>query len=147
MTDHTRDGKFASAAGCMDGRALPAVQRFAKEELNADNVDIVAAEPGYVRARRVSAALLARLFISQHHHGSDNLIVYGHQECAGNPVDDDTHKSQTLATARRLRRSITDMIIHPVFVERTQIAEEDVNGWVARRIPEEPNKVRGRKKR
>lgn len=144
-----KDGKFVAAAGCMDSRAITAVQDFAAREMDADHVDIVAAEPGFVANGRPNKGILRKLGISRQHHQAGGLIVYGHQECAGDPVDDDTQRKQVLKTTGRFRRSLPAGIeVVPVFVERTT-EPEGVKGWVGRRVPESQptpaNTKRGRK--
>ena len=135
------DGKFAAAAGCMDGRTWPAIQEFAREELGAANVDVVAAEAGFVKAasRRVSERMLKRLEISRQYHGATDVIVFGHESCAGNPVENALHENQTIQAARRLQQALPEMNIHPVFVERRML--NDGLKWKVRRLTNDKQEV------
>lgn len=88
-------GKFATAINCIDGRTHDPVRDWAKRELGVDFVDMPT-RPGvddYI-ANNAAEALLdlqEAVGISVNGHGSRNVIVVGHHDCAGNPVSKEVH--------------------------------------------------------
>jgi hypothetical protein len=98
--------RFATIVTCIDGRIQTALSEWAKEHLAVDYVDTIT-EPGpdsaVVTARDDSlAALVAKVRVSQHAHGSAVLVIAGHSDCAGNPVTDDEHQDQLRRAVARL---------------------------------------------
>ena len=90
------EGKFATAINCMDGRVQPPVTAFLKKKYGVDYVDMIT-EPGpngILAANTNQAAIDSikrRVGISTTKHGSKHIAIAGHHDCAGNPVDKDTH--------------------------------------------------------
>lgn len=87
-------GKFATAVNCMDGRVQIPVIEYIKKKHGVDFVDSVteAGPDGILehRSARVTA-IKKRVEISVKKHGSHIVAVVGHHDCAGNPVDKETH--------------------------------------------------------
>jgi len=55
--------------------------------------------------------------ISVEKHHSKGIIVYGHQHCAGNPIEDNSHKKQTKKVAEIVRGFVpSGLEVKPVFV-------------------------------
>jgi len=90
------EGKFATAINCMDGRVQLPVTAFLKKKYGVDYVDMIT-EPGpngILAANTNQAAIDSikrRVGISTTKHGSKHIAIAGHHDCAGNPVDKDTH--------------------------------------------------------
>lgn len=87
---------FATVLNCMDGRVQRPVGDYLTERFGVDCVDTIT-EAGIVRfladapdAYETTSAL-EKVRISTQKHGSSQLAVVGHADCAGNPVDDETH--------------------------------------------------------
>ena len=88
--------EFATAINCMDGRVQLPVTEFLKNKYGVDYVDMIT-EPGpdgILAANRDKAAIDSikrRVAISTGKHGSKHIAIVGHHDCAGNPVDKETH--------------------------------------------------------
>jgi hypothetical protein len=94
----------------MDGRVQLSVNRYLVKRWGVEHIDTIT-EPGpnAVLAGQTNenqvASILARVDISVHKHGSSNIAVVGHDDCAGNPADRPTQEDQlaqcvALLTAR-----------------------------------------------
>lgn len=91
-------GRFVTAINCMDGRVQEPVIRWMTRRLAADYVDMIT-EPGpdallAAAQRGALASVKERVLISVQAHGSKAVAIVGHHDCAGNPVDDQTHQKQ-----------------------------------------------------
>ena len=90
------EGAFATAINCMDGRVQHPVAEFLKKKYKVDYVDTIT-EPGpdgILAANQDKAAIESikrRVGISTGRHGSKHIAIVGHHDCAGNPVDKETH--------------------------------------------------------
>ena len=88
--------EFATAINCMDGRVQLPVTEFLKNKYGVDYVDMIT-EPGpdgILAANKDKAAIESiqrRVAISTGKHGSKHIAIVGHHDCAGNPVDKETH--------------------------------------------------------
>jgi hypothetical protein len=92
------NGKFAAAINCIDGRAQLPVIEWVKKNCNVDYVDMIT-EPGPDKLLSIGqgaelASIRSRLLISLNKHGSDTLVIAGHDDCAGNPVSKEVHLKQ-----------------------------------------------------
>ena len=89
---------FVTAVTCMDGRIQEPVSAYLKETFHVSYVDTIT-EPGPDRILaelvdyEIVKSIRRRLDISVDKHGSKIIAVIGHHDCAGNPVDRDTHHS------------------------------------------------------
>lgn len=118
---------FFTSVGCMDGRSECAVAKWGKEKFGVKFADAIteAGLVGILSKPNVGQALLnslkQKILISIEKHHSRNVVVSGHQDCAGNPVDDIMHKKDVLKTAQTIKELIQkDIQIIPVFVKRFQ---------------------------
>ena len=88
-------GNFATAINCMDGRTQEPIINWAKKEFNVDYVDaITEAGPDKILADGSSdlvESIKNRVLISVEKHGSKNIIMIAHHDCAGNPVSKEEH--------------------------------------------------------
>lgn len=91
-------GNFGTAINCMDGRVQLPVTNWMKEQFHLDYVDMIT-EPGPDKV--VSAgqgkeieAIKVKATISASAHGSKIIVIAGHDDCAGNPVEKEQHLSQ-----------------------------------------------------
>ena len=88
--------EFATAINCMDGRVQHPVAEFLKKKYGVDYADMIT-EPGpdgILAANKDKAAIESiqrRVAISTGKHGSKHIAIVGHHDCAGNPVDKETH--------------------------------------------------------
>ena len=115
---------FFTTVGCMDGRVQDPVATYGIEKFNALFGDTIT-EAGLVGllANNPSQDLLEsikkKVLISVEKHHSKGIVVHGHQECAGNPVDDETHKQDVLKATEIIRSIVPSLEVKPVFVVRS----------------------------
>ncbi|MBU0479384.1 hypothetical protein KKC91_12610 [bacterium] len=89
-------GKFATVINCMDGRTQLPANEWMKNEFKVDYVDTIT-EPG---PNKILAddedveSIKKRVLISVQKHGSKNIAIVSHHDCAGNPVDKETQMKQ-----------------------------------------------------
>lgn len=101
-------GTFAATINCMDGRTQLPVINYVKDKYGVDYVDVIT-EPGpnKLLAERGDEALLAsirrRLEISVLKHGSRHVVIVGHHDCAGNPVEKETQLRQIADAVETVR--------------------------------------------
>lgn len=81
----------------MDGRAQEPVIEYIKKNFNVDYVDMIT-EPGPNKILaenkdlQAATSIKKRVKISLNKHGSEILIIAAHDDCAGNPVNEQTQK-------------------------------------------------------
>ena len=126
---------FFTSIGCMDGRVQDPVAKYGRERYKVRYADTIT-EAGIVGiiANKPSKEFLEdlreKVLISINKHYSKGIIVHGHQECAGNPVDDEKHKSDVESATREIRNFVSgDLEVKPMF-----IVKEDDGNWVATEI-------------
>lgn len=94
-------GKFVTTINCMDGRVQMPVIQYLLEKYEADYVDSIT-EPGpdkilaFTEDEIIVENIKKRVDISVNQHGSRTITIVGHYDCAGNPVDEKTHKEHVL---------------------------------------------------
>lgn len=91
-------GNFGTAINCMDGRVQLPVINWMMEQFHLDYIDMIT-EPGPDKILssgqgQLAESIKARVQISSKAHGSKILVMVGHDDCAGNPVEKDQHLSQ-----------------------------------------------------
>ena len=89
---------FATAINCMDGRTQEPIISWAKKTFEVDYVDAIT-EPGPDKILAGGPDALVesirnRVMISVNKHGSQNVIIVSHHDCAGNPVSKEEHLDQ-----------------------------------------------------
>jgi len=93
------DKKFITAINCIDGRFQKPLIEFATEKFKADFVDMIT-EPGPDKilsgnkAIDVIESIKRRVLVSVEKHKSKIIIIAGHHDCAGNPVEEQEHCKQ-----------------------------------------------------
>ena len=94
------DGKkFVTAINCIDGRAQIPIIKWMKHKYEAQYVDrITEAGPIKILSEKQNGidlqSIKKRVEISVNVHGSKNVAIIGHYDCAGNPVDKETQIKQ-----------------------------------------------------
>lgn len=116
---------FFTRVGCMDGRVQVPLRIYGQEKFDAEFPDTIT-DPGSVGllANNPSEELLSRLkselSISISKHNSKEILVSGHQECAANPVDDQTHRNEVKKSVKIIKNLIDSKIpVVGVFVKRS----------------------------
>ncbi len=103
---------FSTAFNCMDGRTQVPAADFLRDKTGADYIDTIT-EPGiegYIVAgvdgqRNNLVQIRKKLLISTQLHDSSGIGIFGHEECAGNPVSNEA-KEEQLAIATRIVEGI-----------------------------------------
>lgn len=100
-------GTFATAVNCMDGRVQEPVNNWIKATFGVDYVDVIT-EPGADKALTEGPpaqvdSVKVRVLVSVNGHGSKNVAIVGHHDCAGNPVSKEKHLEMT-------RQAVQDVI-------------------------------------
>lgn len=122
---------FFTSIGCMDGRVHQAITNFGQERYGVKYADTIT-EAGLVGQLikpdvdpKLLEAVKNKILISISKHLSKGIIVHGHVECAGNPVEDNLHREQTKEAAKVVKNMVgaMDIEVLPVFVVR------DGDGW------------------
>ncbi|OGH05277.1 MAG: hypothetical protein A2W22_01485, partial [Candidatus Levybacteria bacterium RBG_16_35_11] len=110
---------------CMDGRVQAPILEYGQKRYGARYADTIteAGLAGLIGNEDVDKKILEsiknKVLISIKKHHSKGIIVHGHQDCAGNPVDETLHREQTINTAREIRNFVLgDIEVMPVFVVR-----------------------------
>lgn len=97
-------GTFATAINCMDGRVQEPMITWAKEKFGVDYVDMIteAGPDKVVSEGKPDQTNLVRYKtgLSIEKHGSETVIIMGHDDCGGNPVPKDKHLEQIKAAVR-----------------------------------------------
>lgn len=108
-------GTFFTSVGCMDGRVQKVVCEFGQRKFNAEFPDTIT-DAGLVgKLSRstiddiVYSAIKEKLLISIEKHNSRGIIVHGHEECAGNPVDEKTQWENIRKSAEMIRAMVEDV--------------------------------------
>jgi len=138
--------KFLTTIGCMDGRVQEVVAEFGRKKFGAEFPDTIT-EAGLVgklarlqlpsqsdggqAQENPDQALLDsiknKLDISLDKHHSRGIVVHGHQECAGNPVEDGRHKDDIQKSVQQIKSLINyAVLVVGVFVKRSS---QDPSKW------------------
>jgi hypothetical protein len=116
---------FFTSAGCMDGRVQEPILRYGQQKFGVKYADTIteAGLVGLLAKENADPVLLGsikkKILISLEKHHSRAVVVHGHQECAGNPVEDKQHAEETLTAARVIKSFLSpETLVIPVFVNR-----------------------------
>jgi carbonic anhydrase len=125
---------FFTVVGCMDGRVQDVMAKLGKEKFGAEFPDTIT-EAGIVGmisnnpSQELLENLKFKLLVSIDKHHSKGILVDGHQECAGNPVEDLRHKEDIKKSAEVIRKLIENKVpVDGVFMARSS------SGWEAQEI-------------
>lgn len=133
---------FFTTIGCMDGRCQEAVTLYGQDRFGVQYPDTIT-EAGLVGLlakenpdQTLLNSLKNKIDISLKHHHSKEILIFGHEDCAGNPVDDAKHREDILASVLVIRRLINDpsVSVVPLFVARS--LDNDLSDWTAEEINE-----------
>ena len=135
-TPEHSDGRqaFFTVVGCMDGRVQDPMEHFGQKYFGVEYPDTIT-EAGIVGliannpSKEFIDGLKFKLLISIDHHHSKGILVDGHQECAGNPVDDSKHIKDIKVAVKKISELIDNKVpVIGVFVKRAK------NEWSANQI-------------
>lgn len=113
MTTTTTTVRFGTTVNCMDGRAVEATINWMKRAYHLDHIDAIT-EPGMVGLIPTMNAddlawLKKKLEISIKHHGSRTVTIGGHEDCAGNPVPENHHKSHIAKSVEVIKEFVAEI--------------------------------------
>jgi carbonic anhydrase len=120
---------FATAVNCMDGRTQLPVIEYLKRKYGVDYVDdVTEAGPDRILHTRshVVESIRRRVEISVAKHGSRVIAVVGHHDCAGNPVNRETHLKNIKDSVKRVATWFPGLTVVGLYLDGT---------WSAREIP------------
>lgn len=108
----------------MDGRVQMPLRIYGQKKTGAQYPDTIS-DPGAagIMAGNPSEEFLRRLKseldISLIKHNSKGIIVHGHQDCAGHPVDNETHKKDVVKSVEVIKRLTEHKVpVYGVFVRK-----------------------------
>ena len=113
--------KFATVINCMDGRVQDPVNSWMKKTTGADYIDVITeAGPDRIMASTATASrlILQRILISRDKHGSKDLAVVAHYDCAGNPVAYEKHLTHLKRAAKIMSTWDLGMRIMMLWVDK-----------------------------
>ncbi len=121
--------KFCTSINCMDGRVQLPIIEYLKNKFRVDYVDMITeAGPNRVIAEQSNAGLLNSIFerikISIEKHGSKQIAVAGHFDCAGNPKVKDEQLVETLKAVEFLKSEFEDVEIIGLWVDENGSVSE-----------------------
>jgi|SRR5262245_2629612 len=90
-----RDGRFATAINCIDGRVQVPVLDWIRFHLNVDYVDLIT-EPGPDKAiisgsEETYRSIFEKANLSIKTLGSKSISIVAHHDCRANPVSKEKH--------------------------------------------------------
>ena len=111
---------FATALNCMDGRTQEPVIDLIKKDANVTFVDMITfpGMDGFLASASEEelTQILKMINISIEKHGSKDLYVVGHYDCAGNPVSEEEHKNHISQAVHRLKQIFPNLTIKGIWV-------------------------------
>jgi hypothetical protein len=122
-------GNFATAINCMDGRTQIPVIDFIRKKYKVDYVDMIT-EPGPIRVlaentdRQTLESIKLRVGISTVKHGSEHIVIVGHHDCAGNPVEKETQVKQIIESIKTVRSWVPRAEIIGLWIDEKWVAHE-----------------------
>lgn len=120
---------FGTVLECMDGRPLRKVADYLTASFGVRNLDTITTA-GMVRhlaeETDQTATILANVDLSKVSHGSRQIAVVAHHDCAGNPTSDGTQKQQLASALSRLRERHPDCEVIGLWLNEHWIVEKVV---------------------
>lgn len=129
---------FFTSVGCMDGRVQEPVAQYGRQKFGALFADTIT-EAGLVGVlshaeQSLLDSIKNKVQISLEKHHSKGIIVHGHEDCAGNPVDDEKHLDDVRRSVEIIKGLINSQVpVIGVFVKRSS---EDSLKWIVEEIPQ-----------
>ncbi len=115
---------FFTSVGCIDGRSQYAVAKWGRKKFGVEYADAIteAGLAGLLAEDHLDKYLIDslenKIKISLKKHHSKNIVVSGHEDCAGNPVSEKQHKKDISKSAELIRLMFPKISIIPVYVKK-----------------------------
>lgn len=119
--------QFGTVLECMDGRPQRKIADYLTTSFGVRYVDTITTA-GTVKhlaqETNQTATLLENLAVSVDKHGSRQVAVVAHHDCAGNPVSDKTQRQQLVTAAGRIREIYPDTDVIAIWLNEQWIVEK-----------------------
>ena len=119
-------GDFGSVLNCMEGRAQRNAGDYFTATFGVRHIDTITA-PGVVQhlahPTERTPQILDDLRISIEKHGSTQIGVVAHADCAGNPVPDRTQRQQVVVAMSTLGSEFPEAEVVGIWLDINSIAE------------------------
>ncbi len=113
-------GKFATCLNCIDGRVQLPVVKWIMENYKIDFVDMIT-EPGMDGFLSHPLSHLDDIFrkiqITMDVHDSQDIFIVAHDDCAGNPVDKETHQKQVTVSVNLIKEHFPSCKVIGIWVD------------------------------
>lgn len=117
---------FGTVLTCMDGRIQRKVSDYLLTTFGVSSIDTVTAA-GMVRHVAEETERTATIFddldVSVSKHGSKDIAVVAHHDCAGNPIADKSQRDQVAAAATRLSERHPEAEVIGLWLDRNWTVE------------------------
>jgi len=110
---------FATCLNCIDGRVQLPVINWITRNYNVEYVDMITKPgmDGFLASEESDISeVIEKIRITIHVHNSQNIFIVGHYDCAGNPVDQITHKKQIKKSVNRIKAVFRDLNVTGLWV-------------------------------
>lgn len=130
---------FFTTIGCMDGRCQEIVDEFGRAHFGALYPDTIT-EAGLVGILanhpkdEFLVGLKSKILLSIQKHHSKGIVIDGHSECAGNPVDDVTHK-KNVRNAVKIISAMIDNAVPVLGIYLSRHPQDQLQWQVAEVFP------------
>ena len=118
---------FATCLNCIDGRVQLPVINWIIENYDINYVDMIT-EAGIDRFLADESSniygILKKIKISIEVHESKNIFILGHYDCAGNPVNEITHKKQINVAVKRIKSLFPDLNVAGLWINENFSVEK-----------------------
>lgn len=115
-------GSFATVLNCMDGRVQVPVILHLLDRFGVEYIDTIT-EAGMVRylsdemKSPQTESTLHSILISIEKHGSRQIAIVAHDDCAGNPIPAEMQQDQIRVSVRRLKEHFPQCEILGLWVD------------------------------
>lgn len=119
---------FATVINCIDGRVQTPVIAWVREKCNVDFVDAIT-HPGddktlsHLETSAINS-IKEKVLISVRAHGSKNLFIVGHFDCAANPVSKSEHIKEIRNAVIKAENWDLDLNVRGLWVNNKWEVEE-----------------------
>ena len=115
------ESRFATCFNCMDGEVQLPVIEWIKTQYSLDYVDMITdsgivaklADPAFKMTENLEA-----LDISLELHQASDIFVVAHDDCPGNPVEEETQKRELHSAVARLKELIPTHAVRGLWVSK-----------------------------
>lgn len=117
---------FGTVLTCMDGRIQRKVSDYLLTSFGVKNLDTIAAA-GIIKHVAADTGRTQTIFgdldLSVSQHGSRDIAVVAHHDCAGNPTSDKDQKDQVGRAVTRITRRRPDAEVMGIWLDRNWTIE------------------------